>query len=406
MNSSIPDTLASPFPWPRPPVEPPEAYAWLRENEPVRRVITADGTPAWLVTRYDDVRSVLSDPRVSADSRAPGFLRFGAAEPAGHLSFLRMDPPEHTVFRRLLGKHFIVKNIQAMRPQLQQLVDDHIDNLLESSSRSADLVEQFTLPIPSTVLSWLLGIPQEDQAFFNKVAEEMLSRSDPNKPDGQDQAVAAREQAREYIGAQLDRRMAAPSSGDDILGALAISVRDGQIGRTEAVRTGVTVLVAGHETTSNMTALGTATLLQHPEQLAHLKAQPDLLAGAIEELLRYLTVVHLIVVRVAAEDVEVGSVTIPAGEAIIPLNFAANRDDAHYDRANELDIHRAPRDHVAFGFGVHQCLGQPLARLELHVMLETLLRRIPTLQLGCAPDELPYKWYAPINGLRSLPVTW
>lgn len=402
-----PAELHQVFPWPRPAVDPPAAYAWLRDNAPIRRVELKGGQPGWLVTRYDDVRALLSDPRVSSDATNPGYPLLGSTAVFDeNRSFLRSDPPYHTTFRRMLGKHFAMKRVQALRPRVQQLVDAAVDQLLAKNERPVDLVANFALPIPSTVLSWLLGVPAADQSYFNHASEELLAGNNPGLPDSRARAEAARRSLTGYITRLLDERLAADAPGDDMLGDLADAVRSGTIRRESAINSGVTLLVAGHETTANMTALGTALLLHHPDQLAEMTADPALRAGAIEEMLRFLSIVHLIVLRVAAEDIEIAGQVIPKGEAIIPLNFAANRDDAHYPDPDSFDIRRAPRDHVAFGFGIHQCMGQPLARLELDIIFETLFRRIPGLRLAEDFDQLPYKTYAPINGLTALPVTW
>ena len=405
MSKEVPIDLDEPFPWPRPPIDPPDAYAWLRREEPVRRVTLRGNQPGWLITRYDDVRQVLADARVSSDSRYPGFPRLGLPPlPHDERSLLRMDPPEHTVFRRLLSRHFQVRRIESLRPRIQQLVDETIDGMLSRPERAADLVEAFALPVPSIVLSWILGVPAEGRTFFNKASEEMLNRF--GDQDGLERSIRARAAIREYITALVDERSSQRDQPDDILGSLITAAHEGSITRSDVINSGISLIVAGHESTANMAALGTLVLLQHPDQLAALRSDPGLLPGAIEELLRYLTVVHLSVARVAKEDVEVGGQVIPAGEAIIPLNFAANRDDLHYTEAERLDIHRAPRDHLAFGFGMHQCVGQPLARVELQVIYGTLIRRIPTLRLEAPMKEESFKSFAPINGVFQLPVTW
>ncbi|WP_432003432.1 cytochrome P450 [Streptomyces sioyaensis] len=403
-------TLATPFPWPRMPVDPPEVYAWLREERPVTRVTTRAGETAWLVTRYEDVRAVLADPRVSADQRNPGFPLIFSANNRDALdktrSFLRMDPPEHSLYRRLLSKNFQVKRIEALRPAVQSLVDDAIDVMLAGPHRAVDLVRALALPVPSTVLSWILGVPLEDQAFFNKIAEELGNLGDGSDPSLIDRAQKAHADLHAYASRLAAEREAVEDPGDDILGQLVKAAREGTIPREQVANIVLVLTIAGHDTTANMTALGTLTLLQHPDQLAQLRENPALIPGAIEELLRYLSIVQLVITRVATEDIEVGGVVIPAGEGIIPLNFAANRDDAHYADADRFDIHRQARDHVAFGYGVHQCMGQPLARLELHVIFETLIRRIPTLRLAVPVEGVPFKSWSNINGVSALPVTW
>ncbi|MFD8725285.1 cytochrome P450 [Streptomyces sp. NPDC059629] len=408
MTSPAPTSFADPFPWPRGPFHPSEVYGWLREEQPVVRVDTRHGRPVWLVTRYDDVRAVLSDPRVSSDAHQPGFPQLGPTPEAreGERLFLRMDAPEHTVFRRLLSRNFMVKRVEAMRPRIQQLVDDTLTTMLASPTRSADLVQALALPVPSTVLSWILGVRAEDREFFNKATEELLGGSTPEDLAAQERAQAAYVTLHGYIEQLVAEKEALADPGDDILGQLVTASRAGSITHADIVSSGFLLIVAGHDTTASMTGTGTLTLLQHPDQLAELRAAPELIPAAVEELLRYLTVVHLIVLRVATEDIEVGGVTIPAGEGIVPLNISANRDDAHYPDADRFDIHRAARDHFAFGFGMHQCLGQPLARVELQVIFETLLRRVPTLRLAVPVDEVPFKLWSPINGVASLPVTW
>lgn len=396
-----PEDLAKPFPWDRPPIEPPAVYEWLRENQPVRRVISNDGTPVWLVTRYDDVRSILADPRVSADWSRPGFPFLGAPPPKNHRPFIRMDPPDHTTFRRLLTRHFTPRRLAEMRPRLQALIDSQLDVLLDSPDRSADFVEKFSLPIPSTVLSWILGIPQADIPYFNEAAARLMDPFD-------DPAAGAsvRTELNEYIGRLLDDREKSGEEKDDFLNDLAQAVKAGTMTRQEAMSNGTMLLVAGHETTANMTALGTLTLLQHPDQLALIHEDMSLLPNAIDELLRFLTILHLVIARVATEDIEIDGVTIPAGEGIMPLNLSANRDDAHFERADELDIQRTVRDHVAFGYGVHQCLGQPLARLELGMIYETLFTRVPTLRLAREPEPSWYRTESTINGMFRLDVAW
>jgi cytochrome P450 len=394
------------FPWPRGNFDPPDLYAWCRENRPVTRVTVGTGRPAWLVTRYDDVRSILSDPRVSADSRLPGFPYYAEVmkRPDEERAFLRMDPPDHTVIRRMLAPNFAVKRVEALRPRIQQLVDDTIDHML-SLTQPVDLVKEFALPIPSTVLSWILGVRAEDAPFFNKASEEILGGS-AGDPDGFTKAFKAYDALQDYIAGLVDEKDASADPGKDILGQMVLAAREGRCTRQDVINTGFTLAIAGHDTTASMSAMGVLTLLLHPEQLAELRAHPELYPEAIEELLRYLTVVHLIVQRVAAEDIDIGGTTIPAGEGILPLNLSANRDDAHYPGAATFDIHRGARDHFAFGYGIHQCIGQPLARVELNIIFETLFRRIPTLQLAAPVADAQFKLWMPIHGVYSLAVTW
>jgi cytochrome P450 len=407
VTDTVAEALAKPFPWPRLPFDPPEAYRLLREERPVARVLLPSGKPVWLITRYDDVKAILADPRVSANLFNPGFPRLlHDAPPGARAPFLRMDPPDHTVFRRLLTKNFMVKRVEAMRPDIQRLVDETVDRMLAVPGHPVDLVENLALPIPSTVLSWILGARAEDRAFFNAAAHDLLNSQDVTDPQARERSLQAQRNLFGYIDALVKEKEAQDDPGDDILGQLVLAARAGTIEREDIIGNGFVLIVAGHDTTASMTALGMLTLLQHPEQLAELQENPELIPDAIEELLRYLTVVHLVVTRVAAEDIEIDGQVIPKGEGIIPLNFSANRDDMKYPDAAAFDIHRRPIDHVAFGYGVHQCIGQPLARVELQVIFETLLRRIPTLRLAVPLDVVPFKLWSTINGLYQLPVTW
>lgn len=402
----IQEQLTATFPWPRETFDPPQIYHWLREERPVTPVILPTGRQAWLVTRYDDVRSLLADPRVSADNRAENFPFFtdAARRPEEQRLFLRMDPPQHTIFRRLLAKNFVFKKVTALRPRIQELVDQTLDRML-TLPQPVDLVKEFALPIPSTVLSWILGVRAQDAAFFNQASEEVLHGTS-GRPELAAAGARASDELRGYIDDLVAEKEASNSPGEDILGQLITAHREGLCSRQDIVNSGFLLAIAGHDTTASMAAAGTLTLLQHRDQLAELKADPTLIPHAIEELLRYLTVVHLIIQRVAKEDIEIGGCTIPAGAGIIPLNLSANRDDAHFPNAASLDIHRDARDHVAFGYGMHQCIGQPLARVELEVIYETLFRRLPDLRLAVPVDELEFKRWSPVSGVFSLPVRW
>ena len=405
MNSPIASTLSGAFPWPRSLFGAPAAYAELRKERPIVRLSMPSGKPVWLITRYDDVRSILSDPRVSSDTRNPGYPALSYSPAPERRSLLNMDPPDHTVLRRILVKNFLIKRVESMRADIQALVDSKIDTMLVTPERRGDLVQNFALPVPSTVLSWILGVRQADIPFFNKVSEAIVMHSASSSPDAPKRTLESMMTLEKYI-AELVSERESQDPGDDILGRLIAESRAGAITRQDVINTGVLVLIAGHDTTASMTALGALTLLQHPDQLAELRAKPELIHDAVEELLRYLSIVHLVVRRVAKEDIEIGGEVIPAGEGIIPLNFSANRDDAHYPDAATFDIHRKARDHFAFGYGIHQCVGQPLARVELHVIFETLLRRIPTLRLATPVEDIRFKSGAPIHGVLELPVTW
>ena len=381
------------------PLAPAHRFEVLREQEPASRITLYDGAEAWLLTRYDDVRAVLADLRFSADARREGFPFVSAAVRAsvgGRTPFFRMDPPDHDRIRRMLTRDFMVKNINALRPQVQEIVDGFLAGLL-SQPQPADLVEHFALPIPSAVIARLLGVPYADHEYFQSRGQRMLSRSSTLQESAQ--AVV---DLREYIGRLATARRTDP--GDDVLSRLVIEREvTGELDHEDVKSTGLLLLVAGHETTANMIALSVATLLRNPDQLALLRADPAAITDAVEELLRFLSVVHTGVPRVALEDVEIAGVTIARGDGVIASIPAANWDPAQFEAPHELDLRRDARRHVAFGHGIHQCLGQPLARLELDVALTTLLARLPGLRAAEGDEYAPEK---AVYGMHRLPVQW
>jgi hypothetical protein len=356
------------------------------------------------VTRYAEQRTLLADPRVSADSTHPGFPHVGAnlrERTTGEQSFIRMDDPEHARLRRMVTAPFAVRQVEAMRPGIQQIVDGLIDDLL-AGPKPADLVQAFALPVPSLVICQLLGVPYADHEFFQRNSRLLINRDTPPE-----EGRKAQDALITYLDDLVGDKLADP--GDDLLSRLANErVRTGELTRRDLAAVGRLLLVAGHETTANMIALGTLALLQHPAQLAALRdsQDPALAAGAVEELLRYLSIVHSGRRRLALADIEIGGQVIRAGEGLIMANDIANRDELVFPSPDRLDVHRDARQHVAFGFGVHQCLGQPLARVELQVVYATLYRRIPTLTLAAGLDEIPFKHDGLVYGVYKLPVTW
>jgi hypothetical protein len=301
----------------------------------------------------------------------------------------------------MLTGDFAIRRIEAMRPKIQRIADELIDGML-ARTPPVDLVEQFGLALPSRVICELLGVPYQDHAFFQRSSRVLLSRT-----TSAEDAVAATQRLRDYLTELIISKEKDP--GEDLLSRLvAEQVRTGGLTREELARMGILLLVAGHETTANMISLGTLALLNHPDQLAELRetSDPALIAGAVEEMLRYLTIVHSGRRRVALKDIEIGGQWIRAGEGLILTNDTANRDPGAFADPDQLDIHRNARQHVAFGFGVHQCLGQPLARVELQVVYGTLYRRIPTLRLAVSTDEIPLKHDAAVYGVYELPVAW
>lgn len=399
------DALAVPeFPMPRAdrcPFDPPPALKDLQQEAPLTKVRLWDGSEPWLVTRYAEQRAVLGDPRVSADTDRPGYPTKASPEAGeGKLSFIMMDDPEHARLRRMVTAPFAIRKVEALRPAVQKIVDDLIDDMLAQDG-PVDLVEAFALPIPSLVICELLGVPYDDHAFFQDNTKTMVHRDATPEQRGR----AGREVAG-YLGRLIGERLAEPR--DDLLSSIAGRITAGEIDHQQATEMALLLLIAGHETTANMIALGTLALLQNPDQLAILRetADPKVVAAAVEELLRYLHITHLGRRRAVTEDIEIAGQVVKAGEGIIMANEIANRDPEVFPDPDRLDITRDARRHVAFGFGVHQCLGQPLARMELQVVYGTLYRRIPTLKLDCALEEVRFKHDAFIYGVHELPVAW
>lgn len=386
------------------PFDPPSDLAQLQQEEPISRVRLWDGSTHWLVTRYEDVRQVLLDPRFSANSHLPGYPWQSPGTKARREQsrvFIFMDNPEHDQHRRLLTRYFAIKRVEGLRPRIQQIVDELIEKML-AGPRPVDLVQAFALPLPSLVICELLGVPYADRAMFHRTSRILIART--STPE---QALAAAKEITDYLGDLVEAKLDDP--GDDILSHLAVEqLRTGGMTRKEIADMGQLLLVAGHETTANMIALGTLALLRNPEQLAEVRESDDpaLIASTVEEMLRYLTIVHSGRRRVALEDVEIGGRLIRAGEGVIAATDIANRDPEAFPEPDQLDIHRKARHHVAFGYGIHQCLGQPLARVELQVVYSTLYRRIPTLALAQPFEDVDFKHDMLVYGVHSLPVTW
>jgi len=295
----------------------------------------------------------------------------------------------------------MVKRVEAMRPAVQKIADDLIDRMLEGPP-TTDLVTAFALPLPSLVISELLGVPYADHDFFQENSKVIVNR---------DVTAEQRNQAMGNLIGYLDNlvgeKIDAP--GDDLLSGLVGRIENGELTRIEASQIGMLLLIAGHETTANMIALGTLALLEHPDQMKLLRENqddPKFVAGAAEELLRYLHITHGGRRRVALEDMEVAGHAVKAGEGLIMANDIGNRDARVFADPDRLDLTREARRHVAFGFGIHQCLGQPLARMELQVVYSTLYKRLPNLKLACDIDQIPFKHDASVYGVYCLPVTW
>ncbi|HEX5495751.1 MAG TPA: cytochrome P450 [Mycobacteriales bacterium] len=383
------------------PFDPATEYTRRRQEDPVSRIRLWNGQDAWLVTRYDDVRSVLRDPDLSADMSSPGFplIRPAMQRERAVRTFIRMDPPEHTYFRRMLTREFMVKRVDAMRPMIERVVDERLDDLA-SRRPPADLVEVLALPVPSMVICDLLGVPYADHAFFQERSQVVLRRD--CTPE---QARATSDELRDYLGRLVAANEEHP--GDNLIGRLVTDrERPGELTREDVVTMALLLLVAGHETTANMIGLSTLALLENPAELQRLRANPSLVPAAVEELLRYCTIVQFGLPRATLRDVRIGGQTIPAGDGVIALLSTANRDPGEFDDPTRLDLGRQGRRHIAFGYGVHQCLGQTLARAELQIVLTRLFDRFGTLRLAVPADAVPLRHDMIIFGTHELPVTW
>ncbi len=315
-------------------------------------------------------------------------------------TFMSMDPPDHTLHRRMLTAEFTVRRIDQLRTRIQEIVDQRIEAMLDKGP-PAELVEDLALALPSLIICDLLGIPYEDQDFFqSRAAIIASSNTSPEKA-----AEVTRELCDGYLGDLIDRKSADPQ--DDLLSRVIVAqFRSGNLDRHGLISVARQLLVAGHETSANTIAMGVLALLEHPDQLKALKDDPSLLNGAVEEILRYVDVAHAGRRRIALADIEIGGCLIRKGDGIIAHNPSANRDARAFDDPDRFDIRRDARHHVAFGFGVHQCLGQPLARAELQAVFGTLFKRIPALRLAVPVSALKFKDDMFVYGVDSLPIAW
>ncbi|MEV6347610.1 cytochrome P450 [Actinoplanes sp. NPDC051851] len=379
--------------------------AGIRAMPGLGRVRIWDGSTPWIITSHADQRALLNDPRLSIDEKKPNYphmTRSRAAQAPHHPNLItNTDPPEHTRLRRTVNAPFMVKRVEALRPRIQQVIDGLIDDML-AGPNPADLVTAIGLPVPTLVITEILGVPYADHEFFQEASHRAISHD----TDPEDGAAAGRDLG-EYLAALLVKKMAEPA--DDVLSEMGARVKAGEMTHTEAVIMGSAILIAGHETSASMISLGTLALLQNPDQLELLRERsddPKFVANAAEEILRYLTIVHTGIRRIAIEDIDLRGTTIRAGDGVIFDLSGANWDAAEFPEPERLDLSRPARSHHAFGYGVHQCLGQSLARVELQVAYGTIYRRIPTLALAVPFEEVPFAMEGVAYGLRSLPVTW
>ncbi|MFE4671386.1 cytochrome P450 [Streptomyces sp. NPDC056723] len=382
------DFTADPYP----------VYEELRARGPVHRVLLpkpADDGEAWLIVGHEEARAALTDPRLVKSPAKLGFSGLDEELIGTHL--LITDPPHHTRLRSLVTRAFTARRVESLRPRIQRITDDLLDAMLPHGH--ADLVESFAFPLPLTVICELLGVPDIDRADFRRMSNEVVAPSD------RDGEYATFVELAAYLRDLIeDKRASAPA--DDLLSALIrTTAEDGdRLSPDELCAMAFILLIAGHETTVNLIASGVRALLVHPDQLAALRADMTLLGGAVEEMLRYEGPVENATYRFTVEDTEVGGTVIPGGSAVLVGLAAAGHDPERFPEPDRFDIRRDARGHIAFGHGLHHCLGAPLARLEGQIALRSLLDRAPALALdGPADDWLPGML---IRGVRSLPVRW
>jgi cytochrome P450 len=384
-------------------------FAAVRELGAVHPVTLADGHPAWLVVRYDEALAALNDQRLSKDMHAAlatggGVVAEGLPGPAFARHMLSVDPPDHTRLRRLVSGAFSTRRVEALRPRVQAIVDDLLDGVAaRGADGPVDLVAAFAFPLPFTVICDLLGVPEGDRARLGRSFTALLVPT--TTAEEYEHAKEASDVVVGMLDALVDAKVRAP--GDDLVSAL-ISARDGEerLDNQELLSTIFQLMVAGHDTTASLIGNSVVALLEHPEQMQMLRDDPGGLAAAVEEFLRYDAPVPHSTFRYATETVELGGVTIPQGAQVIISLAAANRDANRYASSERLQISRPEARHLAFGHGIHHCLGAVLARMEVHIALGTLLRRFPELALAVPVEDLHWDHGdgLVLRGLSELPV--
>ncbi|WP_405900685.1 cytochrome P450 [Streptomyces sp. NBC_00727] len=379
------DFTANPYPY----------YEQMRAAGPLHLIRTDEFERIWLVVGYEEGRAVLADQRFGKDWRAlPGEM---GGDPI-NANMLEMDAPDHTRLRKLVVRAFTPRRIEALRPRVQEITDGLLDVMVPEGR--ADLVDALAFPLPMTVICELIGVPDLDRSAFRKLSNGVVAPANALEEGESIRAMGV------YLGELIEDKRRSP--GDDLLSAL-IAARDEDddaLSPDELVGMAFLLLVAGHETTVNLISNGVRALLDHPDQLAALRADPSLLDGAVEEMLRYDGPVETATIRFARERVEIGSRTIGTGEAVLVSLAGSDRDPARFPEPDRFDIRRDTRGHLAFGHGIHFCMGAPLARMEGRIAVRTLLERCPGLEAD--PDAAPFDWLPGtlIRGVRRLPVRW
>jgi cytochrome P450 len=382
------------------PGQPVPEIGTISGGRPVFRAELPDGRIVWLVTGYESVRQMIIDQRfsralaVAPGQAQPGFEMFAAGSING------MDPPEHTRLRKLVASAFTARRIEALRPRVAGIVNQLIDAML-AQPQPADLVAGFSLPLPAQVICEMLGVPAEDLGQFHAWSDTIMGDWQRDA----DEIMTALAAMYGYFGKLIEAKRARPA--DDLMSAL-IAARDhaDRLSEHELTAMGCILLIGGHETTANQINMSLLLLFDHPGQVATLRADPGLIPGAVEELLRCTRLGSLPPTRVTTEDVQLAGVTIPAGEKVVPLFGTANRDPSVFSDPDRLDVTRDAAGHLTFGAGVHHCLGAQLARVELQEAFRGLIGRLPGLRLAVPASDLEFKPGMAIHSLRELPVRW
>ena len=380
------------------PFDPAPEFTRLRAERPITRVrLDFDGSEVWLVSRHEDVRAVLRDPRFSADFSTPGFPARMTVQPPGPGTFIRMDPPDHSRLRRALLNEFKPRRVEELRPHVERIVHTLIDRMV-AGPQPVDLLEAIAFPLPILVICELLGVPYDDRPFFERCTAVI---------GDQNASPARRQEVRTELWAYMDRLIDAKDAdpADDLLSRLTTGRRRHGISREEVAGIATLLIIAGYETIANQIGIGTLALLRHPDQIPTM-LDPATSVGAVDEILRHQTIIAYGLRRAALADVEVAGEVIRAGEGVIAVLASGNRDDRVYEDPDVLNLERIASDHLAFGFGIHQCLGQVLARMELQVLWQTLFRRLPTLRLAIDVDDVQFRDDMFVYGVKSLPVVW
>jgi cytochrome P450 len=384
-------------------------YDQMREHDPIYGAIgPMTGNTFWIFTRYEDAIAVLKDQRFVKDARknlppeharkyiAPGDDGTSIWE-AINRHMLNLDPPDHTRLRAIVHKAFTPKAVRDLEPRIQAIADDLLDKMAQKSE--SDLIDDFAYPLPITVIAEMLGIHPEKRDKFREWTRVLLFGA------SEEMGMAAIMEFVQYINELIEVRRERDTG--DILSALVrVEEAGDKLDHMELLSMVFLLLVAGHETTVNLIANGTLALLQHPDQLEKLKNNPALIRSAVEEMLRWNGPVETPTWRVASEDVVVNGVTIPVGDVVLPSLLAANRDPSIFENPNTFDITRDPNPHIAFGHGIHYCVGAPLARMEGAIAMNALLARFPNLRLNTTVDKLEWNESLLIHGMKSLPVTY